>query len=211
MYFDLERLDGSLSYKLITATIVPRPIAWLVTANAAGKINAAPFSFFNAFSGSPAVICVGIGQRRDADKDSLANIRARGEFVVNLVSEELVEAMSLTSVDFPPDYDELQVAGLATEPSVKIGVPRIARSPVTLECTLQQVLDVGGGTNHIVVAGVAAMHILDEAVINPERCHIDTAKLKIVGRMQSPGGYVRTTDTFKLPQMGFEAWRAAKG
>ena len=208
MYFDLERLDGTLSYKLMTATIVPRPIAWLVTANAAGKTNAAPFSFFNAFSGSPAVICVGIGQRRDADKDSLANIRARGEFVVNLVSEELVEAMSLTSVDFPPDYDELQVAGLATEPSVKIGVPRIARSPVSLECTLQQVLDVGG-SNRIVVAGVAAMHILDEAVINPERCHIDTARLKLVGRMQSPGGYVRTTDTFKLKQTDFAAWRAA--
>ncbi|MBI5258959.1 MAG: flavin reductase family protein [Burkholderiales bacterium] len=208
MYFDIDQLDGPRSYKLLTATVVPRPIAWVVSADAQGVLNAAPFSFFNFFSGFPPVVCLGIGQRRGGHKDTLANLQARGEFVINLVSEDLVEAMNITAVDFPPGEDELAVAGLATLPSHKVSVPRIAASPVALECRYQQALPVDR-TGHIVIAHVVAMHIRDDAVLNPERCHVNTAALKLVGRLQSPGGYVRCSEnTFTLKQMDYAAWVA---
>lgn len=210
MEFDLTAFTGRRSYKLLTSTVLPRPIAWIVSADAAGVLNAAPYSFFNAFSGSPPVVCIGMGMKREGPKDTLANIRARGEFVINAVSEDLLEAMNVTAVDFPPDWDELQVAGLATRPCSQVGVPRIAASPVALECRLQQVLEVEQ-TGHIVVARVVAMHVADDAVIDRERCHIDSRRLRLVGRMQSPGVYVRTGDTIELPQMSFAEWQAQRG
>jgi len=206
MYFDIEQLDARRSYKLLTATVVPRPIAWVVTLDAAGKANAAPFSFFNVFSGFPPVICLGIGRRDGRDKDTMANIRAHGEFVINLVPHALVEAMNITAIDFPPGFDELEAAGLATAASSKVTPPRIAESPVAIECALKDVMDVDT-TGFLVVGHVRAMHIRDEAVVNAEKCYVDTAKLDLVGRMHSPGGYVRTTDRFTLPMKGFEDWR----
>ena len=209
MFFDAETLDGGLCYKLMTSLVVPRPIAWLVTNNGAGGQNAAPFSFFNCFSGNPPVLCIGIGQPVDRRKDSLANIERDGEFVVNMVSEELAQAMNLTATDFPPDWDELAVAGLETAPSEKIAVPRIAASPAAFECRLRQCIDVGHGGNMIVVADVVAIHALDAAITNVERCHVDGSKLGIIGRMQSPGRYVRTRDTFDMKQLGFAQWQEA--
>lgn len=205
MYFDIEQLDGPRSYKLLTATVVPRPIAWVVTLDAAGQTNAAPFSFFNFFSGFPPVICLGIGRRGSRDKDTMANIRTHGEFVINLVPQALVEAMNVTAIDFPPEFDELKEAGLATAPSSKVKPPRIAGSPVAIECALKDVMAIDD-TAFLVVGHVRAMHIRDDAVVNAGKCYVDTAKLDLVGRMQSPGGYVRTTDRFTLPMMGFEEW-----
>jgi len=210
MHFDVETLDGGLCYKLMTSLVVPRPIAWLVTNNGEGGQNAAPFSFFNCFSGDPPVLCIGIGRPAGrAVKDSLANIERDREFVVNMVSEELAQAMNLTATDFPPDWAELSVAGLETAPSVKISVPRIAASPAAFECRLRECIDVGQGSgNTIVLADVVAIHALDEAITNVERCHVDGTKLGIVGRMQSPGRYVRTRDTFDMKQLGFAQWQA---
>ena len=206
MYFDISALDPARSYKLMTATVVPRPIAWVVSADAAGVLNAAPFSFFNCFGGHPPVICVGVGRRARRAKDTRANIEARREFVVNLVPADLAEAMVTTAVDFPPDWDELEVAGLATVASEQVGVPRIAASPVALECRLRQIVPVDD-SGDIVIAEVAAVHIRDDAVISAERCHVDSAALQLIGRMQSPAGYVRTTDLFKLALSDFETWR----
>jgi len=159
MHFDVATLDGSLCYKLMTSLVVPRPIAWLVTNNGAGGQNAAPFSFFNCFSGNPPVLCIGIGRAPERRKDSLANIERDREFVVNMVSEELAQAMNLTATDFPPDWNELAMAGLETAPSVKISVPRIAASPAAFECRLREILPVGQGSgNVIVVADVVAIH-----------------------------------------------------
>src|SRR6185295_18468630 len=120
MYFDVSALDAARSYKLLTATVVPRPIAWVVSADAQGRVNAAPFSFFNCFGGHPPVICVGVGNRGGGPKDTLANI----------VPEALADAMNITATDFPAGHDELQITGLATAPSRQVGVPRIADSPV---------------------------------------------------------------------------------
>lgn len=209
MLFDIAALDNRRSYKLVTATIVPRPIAWVVTLDPQGRCNAAPFSFFNCFGGHPPVVALGIGQRQRADKDTLAYIRARGEFVINLVPESLVEAMNETATDFPPGTDELQITGLATAPSAKVAVPRIADSPVALECRLRQVLEVDG-TGHMVIGEVLAVQVADAAVLDADKCYIDTARLQLVGRMQSPGGYVRTRDSFKLKQLDHAEWLAQR-
>ncbi|MCO5121342.1 MAG: flavin reductase family protein [Burkholderiaceae bacterium] len=210
MHFDVATLDGNLCYKLMTSLVVPRPIAWLVTNNGVGGQNAAPFSFFNCFSGNPPVLCIGIGRPVDRRKDSLANIERDREFVVNMVSEELAQAMNLTATDFPPDWNELALAGLETAPSVKISVPRIAASPAAFECRLREIMPVAQDSgNVIVVADVVAIHARDEAIINVERCHVDGSKLGIVGRMQSPGRYTRVHDTFEMRQATFGQWQAA--
>lgn len=209
MYFDIDRLDGPRSYKLLTATIVPRPIAWVVTVDAQGVTNAAPFSFFNFFSGTPPVICIGIGRRNGGAKDTLANMRGAGQFVVNMVSADMVEAMNITAIDFPAGHDELAHAGLAAMPSTKVTPPRIAASPVALECAFREALEVDV-TGHIAIGHVLGVHVRDDAVIDAGKCHIDTAKLDILGRMESPGWYTHTRERFKLPQMDYAGWQAAQ-
>lgn len=209
MYFDISALDGRRSYKLLTATVVPRPIAWVVSADPDGRVNAAPFSFFNCFGGHPPVICVGVGNRGGGPKDTLANIQARREFVVNLVPEALAAAMNDTATDFPAGVDELQIAGLDTAPSRQVSVPRIADSPVALECRLKQVIAIDRNAN-IVVAEVVAVHVADAAVIDAAKCYIDTGRLMLIGRMQSPGGYTRTRDAFSMRQLDFGEWQSTR-
>lgn len=209
MYFDMSDLDQKRSYKLLASTVVPRPIAWVVTRNEDGSPNAAPFSFFNFFSGFPPVICVGMGHRGGGPKDSLANIRARGEFVINLVSEDLAVEMNTTAVPFPRGVNELEKAGLATLPATQVDLPRIERSPVAIECKLSQVLDVDT-TGVIVVGHVVGMHIADDAVIDAAKCYVDTPKLCLIGRMESPGWYTHTHQRFKMKQLQVDEWEAAQ-
>jgi len=205
MYFDIEKLDQKRSYKLLASSVVPRPIAWVVTCDPSGRPNAAPYSFFNFFSGFPPVVCVGMGFRDGGPKDSFANIKASQEFVVNLVPSDLAEAMNTTAVPFDREVNELDMAGLETVPSTKVTPPRIARSPVALECRLNQVIPVDT-TGVIVVAHVVAVHIKDEAVVNAEKCYLDTSKLDLLGRMESPGWYTHTRERFKMKQMDVDEW-----
>jgi flavin reductase (DIM6/NTAB) family NADH-FMN oxidoreductase RutF len=205
MYFDFSQIDGGRAYKLLACTIVPRPIAWVVTQDANGKTNAAPFSFFNAFSGAPPIVCLGLGHRNGGPKDTLNNIRHSGEFVVNLVSEDTLDAMNTTAIPFPPHVDEIATAGLTTEASVQVGPPRIAQSPVAFECRMKQIIELDG-PNVLVIAQVAAAHIRDASVTSRERCYIDTPSLKLVGRMESPGWYLKTSDRFLLRQIPLELW-----
>ena len=123
MFIDLETLPGPARYKLLTAAIVPRPIAWIVSRDARGTTNVAPFSFFNLMSGDPPLICVGIGVRDGAPKDTARNIAERGEFTVNLVSSALASRMNVTAVDFPHGVDEAQEAGLLLAPGERVSVP----------------------------------------------------------------------------------------
>lgn len=192
MLFDFATLDPPSRYKLLTSTIVPRPIAWVVSLDPDGRRNAAPFSFFNAFGDDPPVICIGIGGRQPGPyKDSAANIRARRQFVVNLVPEALMQPMHVTAIDFEAGDDEIAQAGLTTAPSVHVAPPRIAESPVALECRLHTIVEFGTPQS-LLVGEVLAMHIADEAVLDPKRCHVDSARLGLVGRVYGPGGYVRT-------------------
>lgn len=206
MLFDFEALPAADRYKLVVSTVVPRPVAWVVSQDAAGVLNAAPYSFFNALSDDPVVIAFGCGPRPDgARKDTLGNIRATGQFVVNLVSEAVLEAMNVTAIDFPPEVDELAEAGLATLPSAKVKPPRIAQSPVAMECETFQLIPVGHHT--IVLGKVLAMHVADEAILDPVKKYVDTPKLELVGRMHGRGWYARTTDRVEVPRIRLEDWR----
>ena len=212
MLFDFATLSAQDRYKLLVSTIVPRPIAWVVTQDPAGVLNAAPYSFFNAFANEPPIVVIGIGTRGDGDaKDTGGNIRRTGQFVVNLVTEETAPAMNVTAIEFGPEVDELREAGLHALPSTKVAPPRIAESPVAFECELMQAIDLAEG-RMLVIGRVLAMHVRDDAVLDPARCHIDTPRLNLVGRMHGRGTYARTGDTFELPRVTAEDWarRAAE-
>ena len=206
MLFDFETISPRDRYKLLVSTVVPRPIAWVVTQDASGVLNAAPFSFFNVFSGDPPLVVIGIGGREPGDvKDTGANVRRNQQFVVNLVGHENAEAMNVTAIDLPPDVDEIAQAGLHTAPSVRIAPPRIAESPVALECERFAMIEVGAD-RVLVIGRVLAMHVRDEAVIDHARCYIDTPKLDLIGRMHGSGWYARTTDLFEMPRISVEDW-----
>lgn len=207
MLFDMESLGPQDTYKLLVATVVPRPIAWVVTQDPEGRLNAAPFSFFNAMSGHPPVVCFGIGGRAPGDaKDTGWNIRRTGQFVVNLVSEETAEAMNITAIDFGPEVNELAEAGLTTIASLKVKPPRIAESPVAMECERLAIVEVGVDRS-IVLGRVVAMHVRDDCVLDPRKCYIDTPKLNLIGRMHGRGWYARTTDRFEMPRIDAADWK----
>lgn len=209
MLFDFETLTPQNRYKLVVSSVVPRPIAWVVSQDEAGTVNAAPYSFFNAFSDDPVVIGFGAGPRPEgALKDTADNIRRTGEFVVNLVPESAIQGMNATAVDFPPGTDELAEAGLTKVASTRVKPPRIAESPVALECVTFQLVPAGRHT--IVLGRVVAMHIKDDCVLDPVKCYVDTPKLGLVGRMHGRGWYVRTTDRFEVPRMTVAEWEARK-
>ena len=204
MQFDLTGADAPHAYRLLASTIVPRPIALVTTLGPGGAVNAAPFSFFNMVGSSPPVIALGIANREPgAAKESRANIERAGEFVVNLVDEALAEAMNVCAIDFPDGGGELEQAGLTAAPSTKVGPPRIAESPVNLECRLHAVVPIG--ENRIVLAEVVHLHIRDEFV-DPERLHVRTPDLKLIGRMHGGGWYARTSDLFDMPRIAYGDW-----
>ena len=119
MHYDFSKLSGRNAYKLVVSTVVPRPIAWIVSQNALGQLNAAPFSFFNAMAGDPPTLVVGIGSRDEGGpKDSLRNIRETGQFVINLVNEEMARSMNVTATPFACGVNELEKAGLSSQPSL---------------------------------------------------------------------------------------------
>ena len=187
MLFDFTELPAEARYKLLASTVVPRPIAWVVTQSANGAVNAAPFSFFNVLAGDPPTVGISIGSRaRDVPKDTLANIRETGEFVVNMVSRDTAEAMNKTATEFPPGVDELAAAKLTRLPSVKVTPPRIAESPVAFECKLVQTLPLGPA-NTLVLGHVVAMHVRDDAVLDAMKYYIDTPGLDLIGRMHGGG------------------------
>lgn len=209
MFFDFEALPAHDRYKLVVSTVVPRPIAWVVSQDAAGVVNAAPYSFFNAFSNDPVVIGIGCGPKPSgSSKDTLANIKATGQFVVCLVPHSHLQHMNVTATDFGPEVDELDEAKLTKVASSKIKVPRIGESPVALECETFQLIPVGHHT--IVLGKVLAMHVRDDAVMNEAKKYIDTPKLDLVGRMHGAGWYARTTDRVEVPRLTLAEWEASK-
>lgn len=197
MRFDLNKVGTTIAYKLLAATIVPRPIAWVVTQNKTGQINTAPYSFFNVMGSAPPTVAIGLlADPERGFKDTARNILDTGEFVINLVPERLVEKMNITSVDAPTGLNELELAGLTTNASTHVKPPRIAESPVAFECVnLSSV--VTGPQQTIVIGRVLAVHIDDDLVTNADRGHIDTTALDLVARTIG-AGYVRTRDTFDL-------------
>jgi flavin reductase (DIM6/NTAB) family NADH-FMN oxidoreductase RutF len=185
-------------YKLMVGVIVPRPIAFVSTVSAEGVRNLAPFSFFTAISANPPVICFSpmVRGAGGGSKDTLNNIRATGEFVVNVVSEDFAQQMNACSGDYSPDIDEFTVSGLTPVSSDLVGPPRVVESRVNMECRLLQVVDISrkplGGS--LVIGEVLRFHIADELF---EDYRIDPDLLRAIGRMGGPT-YTRTTDRFNL-------------
>lgn len=209
MHFDLAQIPPEQAYKLLVATVVPRPIALATTVDGAGRVNAAPFSFFNAVSSIPPVVVLGIGGGEgtgDGWKDTERNIRDTGEFVVNLVDEALAERMNICAVDFPAEIGELEIARLSALPSAEVKPPRIAESPVSFEC--RRITGLSLGPRSVLEVGrVIHMHIRDD-LVDPQRYHVASDRMRLVARMHGRGWYARTTDLFEMPRMTLEDWRA---
>ena len=202
MFFDFSELAARDAYKLLAGSVVPRPIALITSRGEQGVINAAPYSFFNAIGSDPALVVVGISDGA-AGKDTGRNIRASGEFVVNLVSRSMAEAMNICATDFPPDQSEVEAAGLQTAPARRVAIPRLVASPVSLECREHTTLLIG--RNRIVIGEVLGMWIDDEFV-DDKNFHVETGALQLIGRMGGAGGYTETQQPFEIPRLSYQQW-----
>jgi flavin reductase (DIM6/NTAB) family NADH-FMN oxidoreductase RutF len=184
---------------LINGLVAPRPIAWVSSLAPDGTRNLAPFSFFGAFSFDPPTIGIGPGSRQGVNKDSLHNIKATGEFVVNLVDRRLAETANACSGEFGPEVDEWEVAGMDGVPSEVVAPMRVADAPAALECRVRQVLELGSAdraSNNLVVAWIVRIHVRDDAIDG----HVPLPDaLDLVARM---GGdeWCTTRDRFTLPR-----------
>jgi flavin reductase (DIM6/NTAB) family NADH-FMN oxidoreductase RutF len=196
MELDLEGEHASRGYAMLASLITPRPIAWVTSLSPDGKLNAAPFSFFNALGGDPPMVGFCPGDRDNGEpKDTARNIRETHEFVINLVDEATMKAMNQTAASLPYGTNELAAAGLTTLPSSSVKPPRIAESPASFECVEWGTLQIGG--NRLVVGLVKRVQVRDE-LIDPEKLRIRTELLHVIGRMASPNWYCRTRDRFEL-------------
>lgn len=199
MHIDPSTISSQDNYKLLSNLVIPRPIAWITSQNPHGVINLAPFSFFNAIGSDPLYLIISVGNKEDGSKkDTAENIIASGEFVVNLVTEDLVDAMNLSAANFPAGESELAAAGLNPAASKQIKVPRVAEAQASLECVLhsQQAL----GIYTLIIGQVVMFHIEDSLV--GDRLHIEG--FNPIGRLGSPSFYCRTTDRFDLPRIPYE-------
>jgi len=195
MQFDFDSLSEDARYKLMLATVLPRPIAWVTTQDRNGLVNAAPFSFFNVFGTEPPTVGIGVGRNSPTQpKDTGANIRATEEFVVNLVPFAAAERMRASSMPFPPDVSETATVGLATSPSIRVAPPRIDDSPVAFECRFMQEIRLGNFS--LILGRIVMLHVRDEAVLDADRLYIDAGKLDLIGRMEG-ALYTRTRDKFE--------------
>ncbi|TWT10847.1 flavin reductase family protein [Reyranella sp. CPCC 100927] len=184
-------------YKLLISFILPRPIAWVTTLGPTGVVNAAPFSFFNAFAEDPPLIMFAINRRPDGRiKDTWINIERSGQFVVNLTDEPLAEKMHQSSGDFPPEIGEPNYLGLSLAPSVDVAPPRIAQAPWAMECRTWQVINVKDDRQLVIGEGLR-FHVRDE-LWDPKAMRVYTDKYHPVGRMFADR-YCRTDDRIVFP------------
>jgi flavin reductase (DIM6/NTAB) family NADH-FMN oxidoreductase RutF len=195
---DPAQLEYNDIYKLMIGIIVPRPIAFVSTIDAAGVPNLAPFSYFTACGSNPPVVCFSTAVRAGPrpHKDTLRNVKATGEFVVNVVSEEFATQMNATAAEVPPEVDEFVLSGLTPLPSDLVRPPRVAESKVQMECRLHQIVTVGEkpGGGILVLGEVLRFHVLESLL---DGYKVDPDKLNAIGRMGGPT-YVRTHDRFEM-------------
>ncbi len=195
---DVATLDQAAGYKLLIGAVVPRPIAWVSTVNAKGVTNVAPFSFFSGVASKPLSLAFSITRRPDGtDKDTLANIRATNQFVVNSASEWQAEAMHQTSGAYAPGESEFAKAGLTPEASVEVKPPRVKGAAVQMECELLKLVQVGDGSvgsSHLVIGKILMIHV-HESVYRDGK--IDLAAYKPLSRLAG-NSYGRVGGVFDL-------------
>jgi flavin reductase (DIM6/NTAB) family NADH-FMN oxidoreductase RutF len=184
-------------YHMIVGVVTPRPIAWVTTVDPAGRVNLAPFSFFNAFGANPPIVVFSPTLRRDATKkDTLLNVEATGEFVVHASVAALAEKINQSSKEIPHGESEVALIGLHTTPSVKVRPPRLTEAPVAMECKVRQIVPCGDGpiAANLVIGEVLMIHV-DDAVLDANG-KPDPRKLRTVARL---GGdyWCHTSDLFE--------------
>ena len=211
MNFDMEKTPPRQIYNLLIGLVAPRPIALVTSMNEHGVLNAAPFSSYNYLCTDPPIIGMGVMDRpaeKFVPKDTARNIRRTGEFVVNVVTEDLAHKMNITATDFPSEVNELEMAGFTTTPSQFVKVPRIAQAHAALECKEYVTMEIG--RSRIVLGRVVAMYIEDQFV-DPAGPYVRAEELHAIGRMNGLGSYVKTRDTFlTIPRISHEEWKQGK-
>lgn len=205
---DGDALDTETAYRLLVGTVVPRPVAWITTVDEQGRVNAAPFSSFNYVATSPPMLAVNIALRpgSGAIKDTARNIVATREFVVNVATEYDMEVMHRSAQEFGPEVSEAEVLGIELLPSRHVRAPRIASSPVQMECRLDQVVPLGRGINTLYIGEVIAFHLSD-AVYDGKR--VDSVAMRPIARLGGPY-YAGLGEIFHRPMLqkppGGEGW-----
>ncbi|HEY6375984.1 MAG TPA: flavin reductase family protein [Edaphobacter sp.] len=211
MKFNLEEATPRQIYNLLIGLVAPRPIAWITSMSEDGCLNAAPFSAYNYLCTDPPIVGIGVTDRPAASfvpKDTARNIRRTGEFVVNVVTEDLAHQMNICATDFPPDVEELDMADLTTAPSQVVKVPRIQQAHAALECREHTTLEIG--RSRIILGRVVAIYIEDKFV-DPTGPYVRAEELHAIGRMNGLGSYVKTRDSFlTIPRISFEEWKQGK-
>jgi flavin reductase (DIM6/NTAB) family NADH-FMN oxidoreductase RutF len=202
MEIDPQRLSPTATYKLLIGCIVPRPIAWVSTLSVDGVRNLAPFSFFMGVCGDPPTLAFSVGPRSSPVpgaarvKDTVRNLEATGDFVVNVVDDALADRMNVTSGEYPPEVDEFAVAGLAPAPSARVRAPRVHEAPISMECRLTQILRVGRGPHSLVLGEIVYVHLRDD-LYDPAAGRIDMQRLQPVGRLAGEL-YTHVHDLFEM-------------
>jgi len=208
MRFDLEKIPRSQTYKLLVGLVAPRPIALITSMDENGRLNAAPFSAYNYLCSDPPIVAVGVNDRPEelfVPKDTARNIRRTGEFVVNVVTEDIAEKMNICATDFPAEFNELEMAGFTTTPSEAVKVPRIAEAHAALECKEYTTLEIG--RSRIILGRVVSIFVEDRFV-DPKGPYILAEDLHSIGRMNGLGNYARTRGAFmNIPRISFEEWK----
>ncbi len=205
---DGDRLDTETAYRLLVGCVAPRPVAWITTVDEEGHVNAAPFSSYNYVATSPPMVAVNIAKRPGSGhtKDTAHNIMRSREFVVNVATEHNMELMHQSAQEFAPNVSETDMLGIALLPSRHVRPPRIAISPVQMECRLDQVIVLGRGINTLYIGEVVAFH-LSRDVYDGHR--VDTERMRPIARLGGPF-YAGLGEIFHRPMLqkppGAEGW-----
>jgi flavin reductase (DIM6/NTAB) family NADH-FMN oxidoreductase RutF len=197
---DLGTLEPRDAHDLLASAIIPRPIAWVCSINAEGQVNLAPFSFFTGVTWRPATLCVSITNRPDGSrKDTVRNIEESGDFVVNMVSQDLAPRMVETAATLPYGVNEAAEAKVPLVPSVKVKAPRVRESRVAFECALDRIVTVGEGpcAGNLVLGTILLMHVRDDLIVDGKT--IDPVKLDAVGRLSGGTRYCTVKSVFEIP------------
>ena len=200
MELDLENQFADRAYPILASLVTPRPIALVTTISPDGKVNAAPFSFFNVLGAAPPILAFAPGDREvGIPKDTARNILLTHEFVVNLVDEAIAQAMNQCAAALPYGENELTAAGLRAAPSSAVKPPRIVESPASLECKEWGTLRIGD--NRVVIGLVKRLHLRDD-LFDAEKKRVRSDRLFLIGRMAAPHWYCRTRDRFEMIRPG---------
>jgi flavin reductase (DIM6/NTAB) family NADH-FMN oxidoreductase RutF len=181
-----DELRGRDRHHLMTSTIVPRPIAWVMSRSGEGRLNLAPFSFFNGVSAKPPLISISVSARRGGElKDTRRNLEQTKEFVVHVVDEPHAHQMVETSGVYPPDTSEVDLVGLKTVPCEIVGVPRLADAGVAMECRLVDVYEPPGGAVGLLIGEILAWHVREGLLVHKEGepPRVDVHKLRPLARL----------------------------